>query len=222
MVMMQVEREKLRTEEIATKTLYDRSAFDRITQRLEEDNEALKLQLQQLQSQLADAEQRHAQRLVDLNTRHRAETEMEMERLRSSQIQAEKMMEARERCHRQKVKGLEEQIHTLKDQLGQELRRRQHNMTKVARTRDELFDSRSVFESSPIIREPAVDPLLLEHESRKLDDALDMEGYSGGRRKRSPLRHSSPNYRGGVKTSTPAIHRGRSPPASILRRKGNQ
>ena len=49
-------------------------------------------------------------RLVDVNTRHRAETEMETERLRSAQIQAEKLLEARERAHRQKVKGLEEQV----------------------------------------------------------------------------------------------------------------
>ena len=49
-------------------------------------------------------------RLVDVNTRHRAETEMETERLRSAQIQAEKLLEARERAHRQKIKGLEEQV----------------------------------------------------------------------------------------------------------------
>ena len=35
---------------------------------------------------------------------------METERLRSAQIQAERMLEARERAHRQRVKGLEEQV----------------------------------------------------------------------------------------------------------------
>ena len=50
---------------------------------------------------------------------------METERLRSSQIQAERTLEARERSHRQRVKGLEEQVATLKDQLGQEIRKRQ-------------------------------------------------------------------------------------------------
>lgn len=64
-------------------------------------------------------------RLIDLTTRHRAETEMETERLRSAQIQAERTLEARERSHRQRVKGLEEQVATLKDQLGQEIRKRQ-------------------------------------------------------------------------------------------------
>lgn len=64
-------------------------------------------------------------RLIDLTTRHRAETEMETERLRSAQIQAERTLEAREKSHRQRVKGLEEQVATLKDQLGTEIRKRQ-------------------------------------------------------------------------------------------------
>ena len=49
-------------------------------------------------------------RLIDLTTRHRKETEMETERLRTSQQQAERLLEARERTHRLKVKGLEEQV----------------------------------------------------------------------------------------------------------------
>ena len=52
----------MRTEEMATKTLYDRSHFDRSLQRLEEENVEMQRQLQQLQAQLAEAEQRHAQR----------------------------------------------------------------------------------------------------------------------------------------------------------------
>ena len=35
---------------------------------------------------------------------------METERLRTSQLQAERTLEARERAHRQRVKGLEEQV----------------------------------------------------------------------------------------------------------------
>ena len=49
-------------------------------------------------------------RLIDLTTRHRQETEMETERLRTAQIQAERTLESRERAHRQRVKGLEEQV----------------------------------------------------------------------------------------------------------------
>jgi len=50
---------------------------------------------------------------------------METERLRGAQAQAERSLESRERAHRQRVKGLEEQVSTLKDQLGQEMKKRQ-------------------------------------------------------------------------------------------------
>lgn len=51
-------------------------------------------------------------RLIDLTTRHRAETEMETDRLRQAQMQAERLLEARERANRQKVKGMEETVST--------------------------------------------------------------------------------------------------------------
>ena len=63
-----------------------------------------------LQMQLAEVEQSHSSRLLDLTSRHRAETEMEVDRLRGVALQAERTLEARERAHRQRVKGLEEQV----------------------------------------------------------------------------------------------------------------
>ena len=43
-------------------------------------------QIQELQNNLAESEQTHAQRLINLTTRRRQETEVETERLRSSQV----------------------------------------------------------------------------------------------------------------------------------------
>ena len=80
----------------------------------------------------------HDYRLIDLTTRHRAETEMETERLRANQNQAERTLESRERTHRQKVKGLEEQASTLKDQLGQEMKKRQQYIRSVNRLNADL------------------------------------------------------------------------------------
>lgn len=60
--VIQVEREKLRTEEIASFTVMDRGNLDRTLQRLEEDNIELQKAVQQLQAELAEAEQQHAQR----------------------------------------------------------------------------------------------------------------------------------------------------------------
>lgn len=59
---MQVEREKLRTEEVATKTVMQRSELDKALARLEDENVEMNKQLQITQNQLAEAEQTHAQR----------------------------------------------------------------------------------------------------------------------------------------------------------------
>lgn len=58
----QVEREKLRSEVVASKSVLERSNLDRSLFKLEEDNAELKRQIEQLQAQLAEAEQQHAQR----------------------------------------------------------------------------------------------------------------------------------------------------------------
>ncbi|KAK3104963.1 hypothetical protein FSP39_014171 [Pinctada imbricata] len=209
-----VEREKIRTEEIASKSSYERESLDRTLQRLDEDNQELQKQVQQLQAQLAEAEQQHAQRLIDLTTRHRAETEMETERLRSAQLQAERMLETRERSHRAKVKGLEETIATLKDQLATEMRKRQEYISRSARTGDEIQNLRNVLDSSlsNVTRDQSLDPLLLETETRKLDESFDfnrsLPQRSAPRRRTSPLRSSG---RYGGYTSTPNIRRSVSP-----------
>ena len=49
-------------------------------------------------------------RLVELTTRHRQEVDIESERAKQSQSQLEKTQLARERAHKQRVKGLEEQV----------------------------------------------------------------------------------------------------------------
>jgi len=48
--------------------------------------------------------------MIELAARHRQESELETERLNSAQHQAERLLEARERTHRQQVKALEEQV----------------------------------------------------------------------------------------------------------------
>lgn len=48
--------------------------------------------------------------MIEVTSRHRQESELELERLRTAQVQSERTLEARERAHRQRVKGLEEQV----------------------------------------------------------------------------------------------------------------
>lgn len=48
--------------------------------------------------------------MIDFTTRNRRETEVETERIRTSQTAAERALEAREKSHRARVVGLEDQV----------------------------------------------------------------------------------------------------------------
>lgn len=126
---LQVERERVVTEDIIRS--WDRAEFDRQFRRLEEENQLLQHQVEQLQAVLNESEHQQAQRyvretkktltsllclssLIDFTTRNRRETEAETERIRSSQTAAERALEAREKAHRARVKGLEEQVLTVR------------------------------------------------------------------------------------------------------------
>lgn len=84
------------------------------------------------------------------------------------------------------------QIATLKDQLAQEMRKRQQYIQRSARAGEEISDIRSMLDSSltTVGRDPSLDQHLLEIETRKLDDSLDVHGYPSRTptRRRSPLR----------------------------------
>ena len=60
--LIQVEREKLRSEEFASKSVLERESMDRNINRLDEENRELQKHLQSLQGNLAEAEQQHSQR----------------------------------------------------------------------------------------------------------------------------------------------------------------
>ena len=61
-VLSQVEREKIKTEEVATKSVMKSSELDKNLIRMEEENLDLNKSLQITQAQLSEAEQQHAQR----------------------------------------------------------------------------------------------------------------------------------------------------------------
>lgn len=62
------------------------------------------------QAQISQLEHSHAQRVLEVTARHHQELDLEMDRLRDSQLQAEQALECREKAHRQRVKCLEEQV----------------------------------------------------------------------------------------------------------------
>ena len=129
-----------------------------------------------------------------------------------------------EKHHMTCLKHFSCQNSLLKDQIGHELRKRQQYISQSARAGEDIRDLRSVLDHSltTVIRDPNLDPILLDQESKRLDESL---GYSrtGGlstprRSARSPGRTLSPG-RGGVLgygSSSPQYRAQRSP---ILRRK---
>lgn len=62
------------------------------------------------QAQLTQLEHAHGQRLLEVTARHHQELDLETDRLRDSQLQAEQALESREKAHRQRVRCLEEQV----------------------------------------------------------------------------------------------------------------
>ena len=112
-----------------------------------------------------------------------------------------------------------QQVSTLKDQLSTEMKKRQQYISRSARTGDEIRDIRSMLDTSMtnVTRDQSLDPLLLETETRKLDESLDfVQPYQPrtSARRRSPNR--GPKY-GGL-TSTPTLRRTGSPSSSIRRK----
>nr|CAD7568360.1 unnamed protein product [Timema californicum] len=144
---------------------------------LEQENRELKLRIRRLESQLAEKE-------AEL-TRLRAERGIgaggggegrgaETERLRAAQLQAERLLEAREQSHRQQVLRLENQLQLLREQLNQEVKRRQLYVLRSSRAGREMQQLRQALGDSlrTVAQDPSLDAMLLEHETRKLDTSL--------------------------------------------------
>ncbi|XP_034387086.1 rootletin [Cyclopterus lumpus] len=121
-----VEMERLRREEgEAAAAARDQEQLGRTVCCLEQQLADKQGELQTVQAQVSQLEHAHAQRLLEVTARHHQELDLDTDRLRDSQFQAEHALETREKAHRQRVKCLEEQVLTLKEQLDQETRRRQ-------------------------------------------------------------------------------------------------
>lgn len=118
-----VEREKLRSHEDTLRLNAERGRLDRTLTGAELDLAEAQQQIQHLEAQVDVALEGNHNPVQPEAGEQQLELQQEVERLRSAQVQTERTLEARERAHRQRVSGLEEQVSTLKAQLHQELRR---------------------------------------------------------------------------------------------------
>jgi hypothetical protein len=106
------------------------------------------------------------------------------------------------------------QVATLKDQLGKEMRKRQQFISRG----DDIDNLRNILDSSlsRVAHDVDLDPLLLEHETKKLDEAVDYHTLkSRSRARHSPNRSTSPSRPG--RLSTPVGRNTRRPSPVPLR-----
>nr|VZI02769.1 unnamed protein product [Spirometra erinaceieuropaei] len=117
-------KERMREKEASSRLLSSQDDVKKNVRQLEEENLELRRHLQRLQAQIILQDEAHMNQLEEVSKRKNAKIEAELEKKCSALMHSEKVLQAKERSHRQRIKGLEEQIRTLSDQLTQEISRR--------------------------------------------------------------------------------------------------
>lgn len=152
---------------------FDTSTADS-TDRMQQENRELRMRISRLEAQLADKEAELNRLRSQRPTLDSKFDRAEIERYRAAQQQAERLLEAREQSHRQQVARLENQVQLLREQLNQEIKRRQQYVLRSTRAGREMQHLRQALGDSlrTVSQDPSLDALLLEHEARKLDNTL--------------------------------------------------
>ncbi|UMM41579.1 hypothetical protein L5515_017779 [Caenorhabditis briggsae] len=119
-----LENEKRRTDAAIRETALQREAIEKSLNAMERENKELYKNCAQLQQQIAQLEMENGNRILELTNKQREEQERQLIRMRQEKGQIEKVIENRERTHRNRIKQLEDQIAILRDQLDGERRRR--------------------------------------------------------------------------------------------------
>ncbi|KAF6213862.1 hypothetical protein GE061_011587 [Apolygus lucorum] len=138
---------------------------------LEQENMELKARIRSLESELAkkEAELHRLRSQIEMSRSTTKEWTGDVERYRSAQLQAERLLDAREQSHRQQIMRLENQVKMLREQLNQEVKRRQMFVLRSGRTGREVQQLHNLLDNSlrNVSQDPAADTL--ENENRKLD-----------------------------------------------------
>ncbi|XP_047137825.1 rootletin [Hydra vulgaris] len=169
----QLEKEKFLIDEELIQLKNDQTESDKIRSNYEQTINSLRIQLSQLQETLEEKELQHNKKLASMSARHRDDLMKEIERMKSSQQSLDRTYDARERAHKQRIRGLEDQINTLKDQFAKEIQQKQSFINRTTQKNEEIQEIRQKINSS--INEVArnADPRILDRESQKLDTTYD-------------------------------------------------
>ncbi|GAB0088294.1 rootletin [Sergentomyia squamirostris] len=141
---------------------------------IEQENRDLRMKCRRLETLLAEKESELARAKAKMAEIPKC-LSSDAEKYRSAQLQAERLLDAREQSHRQQVLRLENQISMLREQLAQEAKRRQHYILRSTRAGREMQQLRQTLGDSlrHVAQEP-LDPITLESETRRLDSAVSL------------------------------------------------
>ena len=175
---------------------------------LEQENERFVRKIKGLESQLVDLERNHGVRIQELLSERRKDRDKDNVRHNDSLNKMKSALDSREKIYKERIKGLEQQVDVLKDQLAKETRRRQIFISGSSAIDHEVRDLRqnldeSLFNVSNVERSK-FDGHLLDRESAKLSERV--AEYSG--------RISTPSK---ILTSTPQGIRGAASVDNLLK-----
>ena len=91
----------------------------------EQEVERQRRKVRTLEHQLSELERAHGSRIQEFLQERRKEKDREATRLREAATRSDEALTAKERIYKERIMGLESQIETLRDQLSQEMKRRQ-------------------------------------------------------------------------------------------------
>jgi len=115
---------------------------------LEQENERYVRKIKGLESQLSELERVHGGRIQELLSDRRRERDKENHRQREALRQMEEGLKARERIYKERIRGLEEQVEVLKDQLAKEMRRRKVFIAGTSNISSEVTELRQDLDRS--------------------------------------------------------------------------
>ncbi|KAG5673476.1 hypothetical protein PVAND_003521 [Polypedilum vanderplanki] len=155
---------------------------------IENECRELRMKVRRLETQLAEKEAELARAKAKFAEIGPKCASNDAERYRQAQMQAERLLDARENSHRQQIMRLENQISMMCEQLAQEAKRRQLLLLRSSRAGREAEQLRqTVADSLRNVAQEPIDPILLENETRRLDTAASMS--------LPPCYDTSPTYR---------------------------
>uniref|UniRef100_UPI00358EE416 rootletin n=1 Tax=Myxine glutinosa TaxID=7769 RepID=UPI00358EE416 len=157
-----MEQDKQRLEEQALRLAAEREQTDRLLSACEQERSNVRQQAQRLQEQLVGMERHHAEQNKDLEAKWRREGERAAGDLHMSH----------DRAHRQRIRGLEEQLETLKEQLRLELRGKQAFVARSVKAGREAANLRRDLGRSLASLARRADTKAFASEARRLDASL--------------------------------------------------